>query len=59
MANVTSVKAADIGHISARHHQCEADREEGVDGEGEVIGEVEAEDRDVRWLCWCRQNQQL
>ena len=59
MTNVTGAKATDIGHINARHHQCEADGEEGVDGEGKVIGEVEVGDRDARWLCWCRRNQQL
>ena len=47
MTNVIGVKAMDIGHITARHHQCEADGEEGMDGEGEVIGEVEAGDRDA------------
>ena len=59
MTNVTGVKGTDIGHISARHHQCEVDGEDGVDEGDEGTGEVEEGDRDVRWLCWCRRNQQL
>ena len=59
MTSVTGVRGMDIGQISARHHQCEVDGEEGVDEGDEVIGEVEAGDRDARWLCWCRRNQQL
>ena len=59
MTNVTGVKGTDIGHISARHHQCEVDGEDGVDEGDEGTEEVEEGDRDVRWLCWCRRNQQL
>ena len=59
MTNATGVKATDIRHISAQHHQCEADGEDSMDKGDEVTGEVEAGDRDVRWLCWCCQNQQL
>ena len=49
----------DIGQISPRHHQCEADGEVGVDDEAKEIEEVEAKVKAEGWLCWCHRNQQL
>ena len=40
MTNVIGFKAMDIGHIKTRHHQCEVDGEEDVDGEGEATGRL-------------------
>ena len=45
MTSATGVKDTDIGHHSARHHQCEADGEEGMDGEAEGIEEAEVGDK--------------